>query len=217
MSLLYFLFFIFCGFVAIFLRLHCFRSMHCVRLYENTISNLGYPVHRVSFVILNYIIRVCESRSSYVKCANDELFVGNQFAPTHSLQAGSPRDWSWGLNEGLSFSPAAERDFWQETFLLGCQTQSKSRFHFVGFFYWVAKPSRNLGFISWVFYWVAYGKPSRNLCLISWVFLLFSVSVKVLPVTPLLSGVFVHRVFCAYFVRFQGAGVMRSLLCTINL
>ena len=45
----------------------------------------------------------------------------------------------------------------------------------------------------------------------------FSVSVKVLPVTPLLSGVFVHRVFCVYFVRFEGAGVMRRLLCTINL
>ena len=29
------------------------------------------------------------------------------------------------------------------------------------------------------------------------------------PVTPLLSGVIVHRVFCAYFVRFEGAGVMR--------
>ena len=36
-------------------------------------------------------------------------------------------------------------------------------------------------------------------------------SVNVLPVTPLLSGVFVHRVFCAYFVRFEGAGVMRRL------
>ena len=47
--------------------------------------------------------------------------------------------------------------------------------------------------------------------------LFFSVSGKVLPVTPLLSGVFVHRVFCAYFVRFEGAGVMRSLLCTINV
>ena len=67
------------------------------------------------------------------------------------------------------------------------------------FYCWVAKPSRNLGFISWVF------------------LLFFSVSGKVLPVTPLLSGVFVHRVFCAYFVRFEGAGVMRSLLCTINL
>ena len=44
---------------------------------------------------------------------------------------------------------------------------------------------------------------------------IFSVSVKVLPVTPLLSGVFVHRVFCAYFVRFEGAGVMRRFLwCT---
>ena len=37
----------------------------------------------------------------------------------------------------------------------------------------------------------------------------FSVSVKVLPVTPLLSGVFVHRVFCGYFVRFEGARVIR--------
>ena len=43
-------------------------------------------------------------------------------------------------------------------------------------------------------------------------FLFFSVSVKVLPVTPLLSGVFVHRVFCAYYVRFEGAGVMRRFL-----
>ena len=43
----------------------------------------------------------------------------------------------------------------------------------------------------------------------------YSVSVKVLPVTPLLSGVFVHRVFCAYFVTFEGAGVMRRFLwCT---
>ena len=42
-----------------------------------------------------------------------------------------------------------------------------------------------------------------------------SVSVKVLPVTPLLSGVFVHRVFCPYFVSFEGVGVMRRFLwCT---
>ena len=40
-------------------------------------------------------------------------------------------------------------------------------------------------------------------------FFFFSVSGNVLPVTPLLSGVFVHRVFCAYFVRFEGTGVMR--------
>ena len=35
-------------------------------------------------------------------------------------------------------------------------------------------------------------------------YFIFSVSGKFLPVTPLLSGVFVHRVFCAYFVRFEG-------------
>ena len=32
---------------------------------------------------------------------------------------------------------------------------------------------------------------------------LFSVSVKVLPVTPLLSGVFVHRAFYVYFLRIE--------------
>ena len=31
----------------------------------------------------------------------------------------------------------------------------------------------------------------------------FPVSVKVLPVTPLLSGVFVHRAFCACFLRIE--------------
>ena len=31
----------------------------------------------------------------------------------------------------------------------------------------------------------------------------FSVLVKVLPVTSLLSGVFVHRAFCAYFLRIE--------------
>ena len=41
-------------------------------------------------------------------------------------------------------------------------------------------------------------------------FVLFlSVSGKVLPITPLLSCVFVHRVFRAYFVRCEGAGLMR--------
>ena len=43
-------------------------------------------------------------------------------------------------------------------------------------------------------------------------FTFFFVSVKVLPVTPLLSGVFVHRVFCAYFVRFEGIGVISRFL-----
>ena len=46
-------------------------------------------------------------------------------------------------------------------------------------------------------------------------FLFFSVVVKVLPVTPLLSGVFVHRVFCAYFGGFEEVGIMRRFLwCT---
>ena len=45
--------------------------------------------------------------------------------------------------------------------------------------------------------------------------LFFSVSGKVLPVTSLFSGIFEHRVFYAYFVRFEGAGVMRRFLwCT---
>ena len=46
-------------------------------------------------------------------------------------------------------------------------------------------------------------------------FIFFSVSVNVWPGTPLLSGVLVHRVFFAYFVRFEGVGVMRRFLwCT---
>ena len=40
------------------------------------------------------------------------------------------------------------------------------------------------------------------------VLFVFSVSGKVLPVTPMLSSVFVHRVFSAYFVRFEGAEVI---------
>ena len=62
-----------------------------------------------------------------------------------------------------------------------------------------------------------YGNPTRKMCNISrfFYFLFFPVSVKVLPVTPLLSGVFVHGVFCGHFVRFEGAGVMRRFLwCT---
>ena len=51
-------------------------------------------------------------------------------------------------------------------------------------------------------YWVAYGKPVE-VCVDFVVFLFFSVSVKVLPVTPLLSGGFVHRAFCAYFLRIE--------------
>ena len=35
------------------------------------------------------------------------------------------------------------------------------------------------------------------------IIIIFAVSVKVFPVTSLLSGVFVHRAFCAYFVRIE--------------
>ena len=50
-----------------------------------------------------------------------------------------------------------------------------------------------------------YGNPSRKvggICLLFF-FFFFSVSVKVLPVTPLLSGIFVHRAFCSYFLRIE--------------
>ena len=52
----------------------------------------------------------------------------------------------------------------------------------------------------------------------TYLFYFFSVLVRVLPVTLLLSGLSVHRVFCAYFVRFEGAGVMRRFLwCNLHL
>ena len=48
-----------------------------------------------------------------------------------------------------------------------------------------------------------------------WVGFFFSVSVKVLPVTPLVSGVFVHRAFCAYFLRIERVvEIRRFLWCT---
>ena len=50
------------------------------------------------------------------------------------------------------------------------------------------------------------GLPMANpveVCVDFVVFLFFSVSVKVLPVTPLLSGGFVHRAFCAYFLSIE--------------
>ena len=61
------------------------------------------------------------------------------------------------------------------------------------------------------FYWVAYGKPVE-VCVDFVVFLFFSVSVKVLPVTPLVSGVFVHRAFCAYFLRIERVVELRRFL-----
>ena len=43
-------------------------------------------------------------------------------------------------------------------------------------------------------------------------FLFFAVSVKVLPVTPMASGVFVYRAFCAYFLRIERVVEMSRFL-----
>ena len=43
-------------------------------------------------------------------------------------------------------------------------------------------------------------------------FIFFFVSVKVLPLTPLVSGVFVHRAFCAYFPRIERVVELRRFL-----
>ena len=79
--------------------------------------------------------------------------------------------------------------------------------------YWVAKrkPSRNLAFISCFVVVTVLPDPVEIWVLfrgffVLFLFLCFAVSGKVLPVTPLLSGVFVHRVFCAYFVGSRGVG-----------
>ena len=59
-----------------------------------------------------------------------------------------------------------------------------------------------------------YGKPSRKIGRFPFFFFLvfFSVSVKVLPVTPLVSGVFVHRAFCAYFPGIERVVELRRFL-----
>ena len=58
-----------------------------------------------------------------------------------------------------------------------------------------------------------YGNPSlemEGIC--SVLFFFSSVSVKVLPVTPLVSGIFVHRAFCAYFLRIERVVELRRFL-----
>ena len=60
-----------------------------------------------------------------------------------------------------------------------------------------------------------YGNPSRKvdgICSFYFFVVFFSVSVKVLPVTPLVSGVFVHRAFCSYFLRIERVVEMRRFL-----
>ena len=81
------------------------------------------------------------------------------------------------------------------------QTQSESVFNFVVFFFFF-------------FTGLPYGKPSRKLGRFPFFFfsVFFSVSVKVLPVTPLVSGVFVHRAFCAYFLRIERVVELRRFL-----
>ena len=69
-----------------------------------------------------------------------------------------------------------------------------------------------VGFVRCIFFITGkpYGNPSQKMGGICWVFL--PVSVKVLPVTPLLSGVLVHRAFCSYFLRIERVVEMRRFL-----
>ena len=64
-----------------------------------------------------------------------------------------------------------------------------------------------------IFTGLPYGNPSRKVFGICSVFVFFfsSVSVKVLPVTPLVSGG-VHRAFCAYFLRIERVVELRRFL-----
>ena len=63
-------------------------------------------------------------------------------------------------------------------------------------------------------YWVAvWQTQSRNGGhLFGVIYFFSSVSVKVLPVTPLVSGIFVHRAFCAYFLRIERVVELRRFL-----
>ena len=65
-----------------------------------------------------------------------------------------------------------------------------------------------------IFTGLPYGNPSLKvdgICSVLF-FIFSSVSVKVLPVTPLVSGIFVHRAFCAYFVRIERVVELRRFL-----
>ena len=68
--------------------------------------------------------------------------------------------------------------------------------------------------MSFLFTGLPYGNPSYKMGRISpfYFILFFSVSVKVLPVTPPVSGVFVHRAFCAYFLMLERVVEMRTFL-----
>ena len=71
-------------------------------------------------------------------------------------------------------------------------------------------PPKHAGFaLHFTYYWVASMANPVEICVsfvglfIYFFVFIFSLSVKVLPVTPLLSAVFVHRAFCAYFLRIE--------------
>ena len=89
-------------------------------------------------------------------------------------------------------------------YLLGCLWQSSRKMGRLpfSFFYWVASMAIPVG------KWVGF------VCFLFFLFFsfFFSVSVKVLPVTPLVSGVFVHRAFSAYFLRIERVVEMRRFL-----
>ena len=57
------------------------------------------------------------------------------------------------------------------------------------------------------YYWVASMANPVGICVsfvgFIYLFIYFFVLVKGLPVTPLLSGVFVHRAFCVYVLRIE--------------
>ena len=59
-----------------------------------------------------------------------------------------------------------------------------------------------------------YGNPSWKVgfAFLRCYFFFSSMSVKVLPVTPLVSGVFVNRAFCAYFLRIERVVELRRFL-----
>ena len=63
------------------------------------------------------------------------------------------------------------------------------------------------------FYWVAvWQSQSKSVWHLFGVIIFSSVSVKVLPVTPLVSGIFVHRAFCTYFLRIERVVELRRFL-----
>ena len=99
----------------------------------------------------------------------------------------------------VTLSSAVSRCGWQSRLVVLSCSQS-----------WLAVADRKMYLL---FTGLPYGNPSRKVGdIFSVFFFFFSVSVKVLPVTPLLSGIFVHRAFCSYFLRIERVVEMRRFL-----